>query len=202
MFVKHSEKGKIAILIVYVDDIILTGDDLIEMEQLKKSLASSFEIKDLWTLRYFLGMEVTRSRKDLVVSQHKYILDLLKETGMSGCRPADTPMDPNHKLADIKDGTPVDTARYQKLVGKLIYLAHTRPNIAFSVSVVSQFMHSPYEEHLDAIFRILRYLKSTPRKGLFFKKGDRRTIEAYTNVDWAGSITDRSSTSGYCTFVG
>ena len=87
-----------------MDDIILTRDDLVEMERLKKSLASSFEIKDLGTLRYFLGMEVARSRKGLVVSQHKYVLDLLKETRMSGCRPADTPMDPNHKLADIKDG--------------------------------------------------------------------------------------------------
>ena len=120
---------------------------------------------------------------------------------MRGCRPVDTLMDPNHKLADIKDGTHVDTARYQKLVGKLIYLAHTRLDIAFSMSVVSQFMRSPYEEHLDAVFRILRYLKSTPRKGLFFKKGDRRTIEAHTNADWGGSITDRRSTSSYCTFV-
>ena len=79
MFVKHSEKGKIAILTVYVDDIILTRDDLIEMERLKKSLASSFEIKELGTLRYFLRMEVARSRKGLGVSQHKYVLDLIKD---------------------------------------------------------------------------------------------------------------------------
>ena len=72
-------------------------------------------------------------------------------------------MDPNHKLADIKDGTPIDTARYQKLASKLIYLVHTHPDIAFSMSVVSQFMHSPYEEHLDVVFQILRYLKSTPK---------------------------------------
>ena len=80
---------------------------------------------------------------------------------MGGCQPVDTPMDLNHKLTDIKDGTPIDTALYQMLVGKLIYLAHTRPDIAFLVSVVSQFMHSPYEEHL-AVFWMLRYLKSTP----------------------------------------
>ena len=183
MFFRHSKDGKIAILIVYVDDIILTGDDLIEMERLKKNLASRFEIKDLGTLRYFLGMEVARSRKGLVVPQCKYVLDLLKETGIIGCRPADTPMDPNHKLAEIKDGSLVDTARYQKLVGMLIYLAHTRPGIAFSVSVVSQFMHSPYKGHLKAVYRILRYLKGTPGKGLCFKKGVQRTIEAYTDAD-------------------
>lgn len=82
------------------------------MERLKKSLASNFEIKDLGTLRYFLGMEVARSKKGLVVSQCKFVLDLLKETRMSGCQPSDTPMDPNHKLEEIKYGTPVDTARY------------------------------------------------------------------------------------------
>lgn len=89
---------------------------------------------------------------------------------MSGCRPANNPMDPNHKLANIKDGTPVDTARYQKLVGKLIFLAHTHPDTALSVSVVNRFMHSPYEEHLDAVYRILRYLKGTLGNGLFFEK--------------------------------
>ena len=93
---------------MYVDDIILIGYDLIEMHRLKKSLASSFEIKDLGMLRYFLGIEVALSRKGLVVSQPKYVLDLLKETRMSGFRPPDTPMDPNHKLVNINDITPVD----------------------------------------------------------------------------------------------
>lgn len=201
MFIKHSDDGKIAILIVYVDDIILTGDNVTKMDRLKKSLALEFEIKDLGSLRYFLGMEVARSKRGIVVSQRKYILDLLKETGMSGCRPADTPINPNQKLGDTKDGNPVNTTRYQKLVGKLIYLSHTRPDIAFAVSIVSQFMHSPYEVHLEAIYRILRYLKSTPRKGLFFKKSEQKTIEAYTDVDQAGSVTDRRSTSGYCTYI-
>ena len=98
---------------------------------------------------------------------------------MSGCRPAKTPMESNLKLGEREKGTPVDTVRYQKLVGKLIYLSHTRPDIAFVVSVVSQFMHSPYEEHLDVIHRILRYLKITPEKGLFFKKNEQRGIEVH-----------------------
>ncbi|RVW85208.1 Retrovirus-related Pol polyprotein from transposon RE1 [Vitis vinifera] len=176
-------------------------DHVTEMDRLKKSLALEFEIKDLGSLRYFLGMEVARSKRGIVVSQRKYILDLLKETGMSGCRPADTPIDPNQKLGDTNDGNLVNTTRYQKLVGKLIYLSHTRPDIAFAVSIVSQFMHSPYEVHLEAVYRILRYLKSTPGKGLFFKKSEQKTIEAYTDADWAGSVTDRRSTSGYCTYI-
>ena len=95
----------------------------------------------------------------------------------------------------------MNTIRYQKLVGKLIYLSHTRPNIAFAVSIVSQFLHSHYEVHLEAVYRILRYLKSTPRKGFFLKKSEQKTIEAYTDADWAGSVTDRRSTSGYCTYI-
>ena len=179
----------------------MTKDDVEEMSRLKQSLAKEFEIKDLGQLRYFLGMEVARSKKGIIVSQRKYILDLLKETGMSGCKPSDTPIEVNAKLGEVKDGVPVDTGRYQRLVGRLIYLSHTRPDIAFAVSMVSQFMHSPYEEHLDAVYRILRYLKGTPGKGLFFKKNETRGVEVYTDADWAGSVVDRRSTSGYCTFL-
>ncbi|RZC11556.1 Retrovirus-related Pol polyprotein from transposon RE1 [Glycine soja] len=201
MFVKHSSEGKIAVLIVYVDDIVITGDDYREINNLKASLAGEFEIKDLGSLKYFLGMEVARSKKGIVESQQKYILDLLKETGMMGCRPANTPIDPNQKLRSEDKGDPVDTTRYQRLVGRLIYLSYTRPNIAFVVSLVSQFMQSPHEEHLEAVHRILRYLKSTPGRGLFFKKTGQQAIEVFTDAVWAGSITDRKSTSGYCTFV-
>jgi len=193
LFTKISCNGKIAVLIVYVDDIVLTGDDTVEMAGVKEKLAVDFEIKDLGSMRYL----VARSKKGIVVSQQKYILDLLKETGMSGCRPADTPMDPNVKLWE-KGSVPVDTGRYQRLVGKLIYLSHTRPDIAFSVSVVSQFMHFPFEEHLEAVYRILRYLKGNPGKGLFFKTSE-RNVSIFTDADWAGSVKDRRSTSGYCT---
>ena len=120
---------------------------------------------------------------------------------MIGCKPVDTPMDANLKLGDLKDSIPVERGRYQRLVGKLIYLSHTRPDIAFAVSVVSQFMHAPCEEHMEAVYRILRYLKGTPGKGLLFKKNEARSVEAFTDADWAGSIKDRRSTSGYCTFV-
>ena len=181
LFVKHSSKERITILIVYVDDIILTGDDEKEMDS--KFLAKEFEIKDLGNLKYFLGMEVARSRKGISVSQRKYVLDLLKETGMIDCKPAETPMDSTCKLGTIKDSAPVDKGMYQRLVGKLIYLSHTRPDIGFSVSVVSQFMNNPTEEHLTAVFRILRYLKLNPGKGLYFKKTTSKSIELFSDAD-------------------
>ncbi|KAL5779663.1 hypothetical protein ACOSQ2_010400 [Xanthoceras sorbifolium] len=198
LFIKRSPTGRISILIVYVDDIVLTGNYMKEMVTLKGLLAKEFEIKDLGNLKYFLGMEVARSQVGIAVSQRKYVLDLLKETGMMGCRPADTPMDSTTKLGAKGESGLVDKGRYQRLVGKLIYLSHTRPDIGFAVSYVS---HCPNEEQMEAVYRILRYLKKTPGQGLFFKKHSDRKIEVFADADWAGSIVDRRSTTGYCTYV-
>ena len=95
----------------------------------------------------------------------------------------------------------MDKERYQRLVGKLIYLAHTRPDIAFAVSVASQYMSDPRRRHMDAAYRILRYLKGTPGKGLLFQKHEQRTIEVYTDASWGGKHPNQRSTSGYCSFV-
>ena len=140
-----------AILKVYVDDIILIGDASQEILRLKKLQATEFEIKDLETLRYFLRMEVARSKEGIAISQRKYILDLLNEIGFLGCKHDDTPMDSTKKLNQSEESTPVDKGRYQRLLGKLIYLSHTRLDIAYSVSVVSQHMNNPTEDHLDAV---------------------------------------------------
>ncbi|KAL9447690.1 hypothetical protein AB3S75_015212 [Citrus x aurantiifolia] len=202
IFYKHSKDGKIAILIVYVDDIILTGDDETELAALKQRLAKKFQTKDLGVLKYFLGMEFARSKEGIFVNQRKYVLDLLGETGLLGCKMVETPIDPNLKLQPAKIEEVKDREQYQKFVGKLIYLSHTRPDIAFAVSMVSQFMHSLGAEHFEAVYRILRYLKGTPGRGIMFKKHGHLQVEVYTDADWAGSVTDRRSTSGYCSFVG
>ena len=181
MFFKQSNNGRMTILIVYVDDIILTGDDTGEVERLKKVLATEFEVKDLGQMRYFLRMEVARSRKGISISQRKYVLDLLTETGILGCKPSNTPIKARKKTES--DGKPVDRERYQRLVSRLIYISHTRPDIAFVVNMVSQYMHSPKEIHLEAVYKILKYLKGSPRRGLFFKKSDSKKIEIYTDAD-------------------
>ena len=202
LFYKRSPEGKQSILIVYVDDIVLTGDDEEEIKQLKQHLAQDFEIKDLGTLKYFLGMEFARSKQGLFVNQRKYILDLLDETGFLGCKPVDTPVEANVKLNPAKSEDIVDREKFQRLVGRLIYLSHTRPDIAFAVSRISQFMHSPGREHFEAAYRILKYLKGTPGQGLMFQKREHLQVEVYTDADWAGDTTDRRSISGYCTFIG
>ena len=201
LFLKRR-MGKLTALIIYVDDMIVTGDDKEEISRLKDYLATEFEMKDLGGLKYFLGIEVARSKQGIFLSQRKYVLDLLAETGMLDCKPADTPIVQNHHLAVHPDQVPTNRDRYQRLVGRLIYLSHTRPDIAYAVSVVSQFMHSPSEAHMGAVERILRYLKSSPGRGIMFSKNDHCRIEGYTDADWAGNVTDRRSTSGYFTFVG
>ena len=192
---------KITVLIIYVDDMIVTGNDLTEMSKLKDYLSSEFDMKDLGRLKYFLGIEVNRSKQGIFVSQRKYVLDLLGETGMLGCEPIKSPIEKNHGLEECPDQTPVNKERYQRLVGRLIYLSHTRPDIAYAVSVVSRFMHNPSKQHMDAVVRILRYLKSAPGKGLLFSKHGNTDILGYSYSDWAGK-GDRRSTSGYLTFVG
>jgi len=127
---------------------------------------------------------------------------LLKETGKTACKPISTPVDPNIKLESAEEDNAVNKEMYQRLVGRLIYLSHTRPDIAFAVSLVSQFMHQPREAHLQAALRIVQYLKGTPGRGILFKRNKSVALEAYTNVDYAGSVVDRRSTTGYYTFLG
>ncbi|RVX07731.1 Retrovirus-related Pol polyprotein from transposon RE1 [Vitis vinifera] len=126
-----------------------------------------------------------------------------KEIGMLGCQPVNTPIEEGLKLCVELNQVSTDKGRYQRLVGRLMYLAHTRPDLAYALSVVSQYMHNPREQHMNAFMRILRYLKNAPGKGILFAKNvDHQSIEVYTDADWAGAVDDRRSTSGYFTFVG
>jgi transposase InsO family protein len=137
-FIRRRLDGCCIILLVYVDDIILTGDDAPGISQVKQDLGKVFDVKDLGSLRYFLGIEVARSRNGISLSQRKYTLDLLQDIGMLGCRPASTPMDPNLKLSIESGDLLLNPSMYQRLVGRLIYLTNTRPDLTFVVSVVSQ----------------------------------------------------------------
>ena len=179
LFLKHRH-GKVTALIIYVDDMIITGNDEEEVSELQNRLASEFEMKSLGNLKYFLRIEVARSAQGIFLSQRKYVLDLLAEVGLLDCKPADTPIMQNHRLGEYPDQEPTDKEGYQRLVGKLIYLSHTRPDIAYSVSVVSRFMHSPRNRHMEAVMRILRYLKGSPGKGLLFSKNGHLHIDGYT----------------------
>ena len=146
---------------------------------------------------------MSRSDKWIFLSQRKYALDLLQETGMSACQPVDTPVEEGLKLCVETNQVPVDKGRYERLVGRLMYLAHTKTDLAYALSIVNQFMHNPREQHMNAVMRILRYLKSAPGNGILFTKNvDCQNVDAYSDADWAKAIDERRSTSGYFTFVG
>src|SRR4051812_12485303 len=155
----------ITILAVYVDDIVITGDDVEEIQRLKTRLWKEFEVKDLGQLKYFLGIEIARSPRGIVLSQRKYVLDLLSETGMLGCKVPSTPVEQNHKLS-AEGGDPVDMEQYQRFVGRLLYLCHTRPDISHVVGVMSRYMHDPREQRMETSRKILGYLKGSTGKGL------------------------------------
>jgi Reverse transcriptase (RNA-dependent DNA polymerase) len=185
------------LVLVYVDDIIITENNHEEINT--HQLKNKFDIKDLGVLKYFLGIKIAHSTKGLFISQRKYTLHLLKETCKLASKPISTPIDGRHKL-NINDGKPLeDIQQFQRLVRKLIYLTVTRPDIA--VSQISQFMHTPRTSHLDAVNRILRYLKGTPGKGILMKNNNSNTLCGYSDADWAENF-DRKSTTGFCTFVG
>jgi hypothetical protein len=127
-------------------------------------------------------------------STPKCVLDLLAETGTTGCRLAHTPTEANQHLTR-EGGSPVDREHYQRLVGRLIYLSHTRPDIDLVVIVLRKFMHDPRSHHLDGVVRIIRYLKGYTNKGLYVSHNNLQ-VECYTDADWVGSLDDRKSTSG------
>ncbi|XP_073227016.1 uncharacterized protein [Cicer arietinum] len=142
------------------------------------------------------------SKTGIAITQGKYALDILEETGMLYCRPCDTLMDPNVKLLPGQGEPLQDPGRYRRLVGKLNYLTVARPDITFVVSVVSQFLNAPCDSHWNGVIHILRYIKNAPSKGLLYEDNGNTNVVGYSDADWAGSRSDRRSTSGYCVLVG
>ncbi|KAL0392835.1 UNVERIFIED_CONTAM: Retrovirus-related Pol polyprotein from transposon RE2 [Sesamum radiatum] len=190
------------VLAVYVDDILITGSDIDRIEEAKTYLQKHFVTKDLGRPRYFLGIEITHSKHGVALSQRKYACDLLQEAGLLGTKPVDTPIDSNPDFWNDDGNYLEDKTKYRRLVGKLSYLTVTRPDISFAVGLVSQFMDKPRSVHWEAALRILKYIKTSPGKGLLFKQHGHVKIEAYSDADYAGSKDDRKSTSGHCTYVG
>lgn len=201
LFVRSTSAGRV-LLLLYVDDMIITGNDVVGITQLKSYLASQFEMKDLGALRYFLGIEVASSPKGYLLCQSKYTADILQRAHLTDSRSADTPLELNARYTP-SDGVPFsDPTLYRTIVGSLVYLTITRPDIAYVVHIVSQFIASPTTIHWAAVLRILRYLRGTISQSLLFSSTSSPELRAYSDSDWAGDITDRKSTTGYCIFLG
>ncbi|CAN6706510.1 unnamed protein product [Malus baccata var. baccata] len=200
LFVKHNGAGTV-VLLLYVDDIILTGSSSTLIDDVIVQLTKEFDMKDLGQLNYFLGLQVSYPSGGLFVSQSKYIKDLLNKVDLQDSKPCPTPCLPSHRLLK-DDGDPYHSPeQYRSIVGALQYVTFTRPDIAFSVNQCCQFMHSPMTSHVVAVKRILRYLSGTLDYGIHFKPGQLH-LQAYSDADWAGDPNDRRSTSGHIVYLG
>ncbi|VVA32593.1 Hypothetical predicted protein, partial [Prunus dulcis] len=202
LFVKYSDSA-IVVLLLYVDDIILTGSNPQVIQEVIIELGSVFELKDMGILTYFLGLQIScKSNGDIFVSQQKYATDLLAKSGMSSCKPCPTPLKPHTQIL-LTDGIPLkDPKQYRSIVGALQYLTFTRPDIAYSVNIVCQFMNNPTEHHFFLVKRILRYLQGTLSHGFTYSSSGPLLLSAYSDSDWAGDINTRRSTTGFVVYLG
>jgi hypothetical protein len=182
--------------------MIITGDDLSGIQELKDFLSQNFEMKDLGHLSYFPGLEIASSNDGFYLTQAKYTSDLLSRAGLTGHKIVDTPIELNAHLTPSSGESLPDLTLYRQLVGSLVYLTVTRPDISYVVHQVSQFMFAPRLTHYATVLRILRYLKGTLFHHLHFSAQSPLILRAYSNADWAGDPTDHRSTTGYCFLLG
>ncbi|CAM8965547.1 unnamed protein product [Rhodiola kirilowii] len=190
------------ILLVYVDDVVLTGTSPSLINQIKEFIHAKFRIKDLGHLKYFLGIEVARSKEGIFINQRKYALDILAEHSFTDSKPVQTPLETKHGLSKSNSEPISDPTIYRKLVGKLIYLTITRPDLAFAVHTLSQFMATPTVDHLKATHRLLRYIKLAPAQGILFSATSNLRLTGYCDADWASCPITRRSVTGYCMLLG
>ena len=231
-------KGSIIILLIYMDDILIASNDVNAINIFKQFLDNTFKLKELGTLKYFLGLEVARTTKGLSLCQRKYNLELLSKTGLLGTlkyflglevarttkglslcqrkytlellsktgllasKPANIPMEQSAKFSNFIGEDVLDPALYRKLIGKLLYLTLTRPDICYAIHKLSQFMAAPKVPHLQAAYKILKYLKKSPSQGLFLSAESELKLKSYCDADWAACPDTRRSVSGFCIFLG
>lgn len=166
-------------VLVYVDDLIVSGSSIEVINEFKAYLSSCFHMKDLGVLKYFLGIEVARSPAGIYLCQRKYALDIITETGLLGVRPSSFPVEQNHRLALAKDTPFSEPSRYRRLVGKLIYLGTTRQELSYAIHLLSQFMAKPQNDHWENALRVVRYLKQSPGQGILLTASTDLTITAW-----------------------
>lgn len=201
LFVRVSS-DHIVLLMVYVDDIVITGSSTGEIDRVVHQLHTKFALKDIGQLHFFLGIEVQHTLQGLFLSQKKYILEILHKTGMTGATATPTPMVTTLKLTTSDRSPPfTDVHLYRSTVGMLQYLCITRPELSFCVNKLSQYMNLPSETHWRAVKRVLRYLVGTVDYGLCFSKSQTEVV-CYSDADWASSMEDRRSTTGYVVYLG
>jgi hypothetical protein len=189
------------ILLLYVDDLFLIGEEKLIID-CKKKLAAEFEMEDLGLMHYLLGLEVWQSLEKIFLNQGKYAVEILKRFDMLECKAMNTPMETKLKLLVDTSSELVDATLYRQIIGSLMYLTNTRPDICFAVNTFSQYLVELKRVHLVVAKHVMRYLKGTLDFGLCYNGDQDFKLIGYTDSDWAGSVSDRKSTSGCCFSLG
>jgi reverse transcriptase-like protein len=198
----REKNGEFLIILVYVDDMLVTGTSTSQIDEIKKMLDKAFTIKDLGELKYFLGIEVYRNNEGTFLSQRKYVKDILSDSGMENCVPALTPLSTGLKLTHESGDILNKPDIYRRLVGRLLYLGITRPDLSYAVQHLSQFMQCPRSAHLRAALHILKYLKGTTDSGLWYSAESNLNMFAYSDADWSSCQFSSRSLSAYAVFLG
>ena len=189
MYVKHVDDN-IIVTVLHVDDLIITGIQLLLIQNMKSELQKQFEMTDLGILHYFAGLQIWHMEDGIFLSQPKYVADLLACFHMSDCKPGPTPFQSGVKL-NVECTTPfVDATLYPQLVGSLIYLTHNRPYVSFVVSIVSRSMQQPHEIHWQEANRILIYLQGALYYGVFYSSSATVLLSGYTDSNQEGDSYD------------
>ncbi|KAL0293379.1 UNVERIFIED_CONTAM: Retrovirus-related Pol polyprotein from transposon RE1 [Sesamum radiatum] len=201
LYVKRQGNDTL-IVSLYVDDLIYTGNNEKMIHDFKEDMMKTFEMSDLGLMHFFLGIEINQEKEGIFICQKKYTETLLKKFKMESCKTVTTPLVTGEKYKKEDGSEKVDGSIYRSLIGSLLYLTATRPDIMFATSLLSRFMQSPSQVHYGAAKRILRYLQGTKDFGIWYKSTNDAKLVGYTDSDWAGSADDMKSTSGYTFSLG
>ncbi|GJT74728.1 putative ribonuclease H-like domain-containing protein [Tanacetum coccineum] len=201
LFIK-SQKGHILLVQIYVDDIIFGSTKKELCDEFEKLMKDKFQMSSMGELTFFLGLQVQQKKNGIFISQDKYVHEILRKFNYSDVKSASTPTDLEKPLVQDRDADDVDEHLYRSMIGSLMYLTASRPDIMFAVCACARFQVSPKTSHLLAVKRIFRYLKGKPSLGLWYSKDSPLELIAYTDSDYAGATLDRKSTTGGCQFLG
>ncbi|KAM7516070.1 hypothetical protein LguiA_005653 [Lonicera macranthoides] len=197
LYIKKVD-DEILVVSLYVDDLLVTGSSKELIDKFKEEMKDVFEMTDLGRMTFFLGLQVNQKKNEIFLCQHKYAKEILKKFNMEGCKPNATPMNQKEKFCSEDGAEKVDERLYRSLIGCLMYLTATRPDIMHAVSLLSRYMHCASEIHFQSAKRILRYVKGTIDYGVRFSQVKNFSLHGYSDSDWAGCVDDMRSTSGYC----
>ena len=202
LYVKKLLGDGSLIVSLYVDDLLVTSNNQLEVQNFMEEMKNQFEMSGLGEMNYFLGLEVYQSKDGIFFNQEKYAHEVLKKYRMGNCKSAPTPLVQNMKLSKEDGAEKIDASLYRSLIGSLLYLTASRPDLMYSASLLSRFMQSPSKTHFIAAKRVLRYLRGTMQLGIWYKPNENGSLLGYVDSDWAGNLDDMKSTTGYAFSLG